>query len=131
MTQDDTQLCPCGSKKSYLACCYQIHEGAPAKSPEQLMRSRYSAFVHGLDAFLLRSWHSSTRPPSLDLSDSPQWMQLQIIASHQQGSRGRVHFRALFRDSSGLGFLEEKSDFIRENGHWFYVAGDTQEGRIA
>lgn len=95
------------------------------------MRARYSAFALKLDGYLLHSWHSSTRPPSLDLNDSPQWVQLQILAAHQQGNRGRVHFRAIFRDAAGLGFLEEKSDFTREADDWFYVTGKTQEGRLA
>lgn len=95
------------------------------------MRSRYTAFVLELTDYLLRSWHSSTRPPTLDLSDSPRWVQLQILDSHQQGSRGKVHFRAIFSDVSGPGFLQEDSEFIREDGHWFYLRGDPREGRLA
>ncbi|AZU48233.1 SecC motif-containing protein [Aeromonas hydrophila] len=29
-------------------CCGSLHRGAAAQTPEQLMRSRYSAFVLGL-----------------------------------------------------------------------------------
>lgn len=126
-----TQSCPCGSKLNYEVCCEPLHQGAPAASPEALMRSRYTAFVLALDTYLLRSWHPSTRPSALDLTDSPQWVQLQILESHQQGSGGRVHFRALFRDAAGLGFLQEISDFIREGGQWYYVAGEPREGRLS
>jgi SEC-C motif-containing protein len=95
------------------------------------MRSRYTAFVLELTDYLLRSWHPSTRPPTLDLTESPRWVQLQILDSHQQGSRGQVHFRAIFSDTSGAGFLQEDSEFIREDGHWFYLRGETHEGRLA
>ena len=33
------------------------------------MRSRFSAFARGDAGYLLRSWHPSTRPTSLDLDD--------------------------------------------------------------
>ncbi len=37
--------CPCGTQKSYEECCGPLHEGSKAKTAEELMRSRYSAFV--------------------------------------------------------------------------------------
>lgn len=44
--------CPCGSARSYSDCCQPLHDNKAiaacsniAKSAEQLMRSRYSAFV--------------------------------------------------------------------------------------
>lgn len=130
MTIPLDQKCPCGSTYAYAECCHPLHAGAPAASPEALMRSRYTAFVLELEDYLLGSWHYSTRPPSLDLRASPAWVQLQILHSHQQGSAGRVHFRALFRDTAGLGFLEEKSEFTQEDKQWFYVSGDPHEGRL-
>jgi len=43
------------------------------------MRSRFAA-VRDADAErLLASWHPSTRPASLDLTDNPTWRGLQII----------------------------------------------------
>ncbi|MCU1417842.1 MAG: hypothetical protein JWP32_2016, partial [Schumannella sp.] len=33
------------------------------------MRSRFSAYALGLDAYVLSSWHPSTRPADLDLDD--------------------------------------------------------------
>lgn len=125
------QHCPCGSKKTYATCCHPLHQGGHAVSPEALMRSRYTAFVLKLTDYLLRSWHPDTRPSLLDLGDSPEWVQLQVLHSHQQGNGGRVHFRALFRDATGLGFLEEKSKFTRVDGQWFYVSGNPREGRLA
>ncbi|MEE0875740.1 MAG: YchJ family metal-binding protein, partial [Fibrobacteraceae bacterium] len=40
------ELCPCGSGKSYAECCEGIIKGARlAASPEELMRSRYTAYA--------------------------------------------------------------------------------------
>ncbi len=39
--------CPCGSGRALDACCGPIIEGAPAPSPEAMMRSRYSAYALG------------------------------------------------------------------------------------
>ncbi|MBW4935354.1 YchJ family protein [Marinobacter sp. F4206] len=126
----DQTTCPCGSGQDYGTCCQPYHLGEPAASPETLMRSRYSAFVLGLTDYLLTSWHTSTRPDTLNLQQSPDWASLQILGSSQKGRAGMVHFRALYRAGSGWGYLEEHSEFVREQDRWFYVAGDTREGPL-
>ena len=54
--------CPCGGGRTYASCCGAWHAGTPAPSAEALMRSRYSAYVFGLEDYLLATWHRSTRP---------------------------------------------------------------------
>lgn len=127
---DISQNCPCGSKHSYRECCQRWHLGSPAPTPEALMRSRYSAFVLGLAEYLRDTWHASTRPADLALDDSPEWLGLQVLASEMLADTGRVHFRAIYRVGSGFGYLEENSDFVREQERWFYVTGDTREGSL-
>ncbi|HET6419966.1 MAG TPA: YchJ family metal-binding protein, partial [Geobacteraceae bacterium] len=40
------EMCPCGSGRTYEDCCGALIKGAsPAGTAEQLMRSRYSAYV--------------------------------------------------------------------------------------
>lgn len=123
-------LCPCSSGVLYENCCQPLHEGAPAPSPERLMRSRYSAFVLKLSDYLLRSWHTSTRPAQLNLDDSPEWKSLQVVQASEQGDVGFVHFRAVYKTADGWGFLEEESDFVREQQHWYYRSGKTREGSL-
>ncbi len=42
----DVKLCPCGAMRDYVRCCGQYIDAAVLpESPEQLMRSRYTAFV--------------------------------------------------------------------------------------
>lgn len=122
------ESCPCGSGLAYPDCCQKAHKGVAPDTPEALMRSRYSAFVLGLADYLLATWHPSTRPGSLSLDDSPEWASLQVLDHSMQGDKGQVHFRAIYRAGAGWGFLEERSDFVREAGRWFYVSGATEEG---
>ncbi len=122
--------CPCGSGLAYQSCCQPLHQGQAAAHPEALMRSRYTAFVLGLSDYLLATWHASTRPSSLDLAHSPQWVSLVVLDSGERGDAGSVHFRAVHRLGQGWGYLEERSEFVREQGRWFYVSGQTKEGEL-
>jgi SEC-C motif-containing protein len=95
---------------------------------EDLMRSRFQAFKDADADWLLYTWHPSTRPESLDLSDNPSWRRLQIVDTVDGGpedTTGIVEFRATYREpGGGVGVQEERSRFVRENGRWFYVDGD-------
>ncbi|MFX8410434.1 YchJ family metal-binding protein, partial [Acinetobacter baumannii] len=48
--------CPCGSRLLLSECCGRLHAGARAPSAETHMRSRYSAYVLGLEDYLLATW---------------------------------------------------------------------------
>lgn len=88
------------------------------------MRSRYTAFVRGEAAYLLRTWHPSTRPARLDLDDSVRYTRLEVLASTGGGlfdKEGTVHFRAHFIDGGQPGVMDEDSRFLREGGAWAYV----------
>ena len=126
----DTRNCPCGSSLSYGECCGRCHRGQPAATPEALMRSRYSGFVLGLEDYLLATWHPDTRPGTLDLSGSPEWTCLRILETGANGNTGRVRFQAIYRTGQGWGFLEEDSDFVQEDGRWYYLRGETSEGEL-
>lgn len=93
------------------------------------MRSRFDAFKRGDREWLLESWHPSTRPDDVDLSDNPRWRGLQIldnVAGGQQDDRGVVEFRATYIADGELGILHERSQFVREDGRWYYVDGETR-----
>ena len=90
------------------------------------MRSRYSAFVRGDIPYLLRTWHSRTRPIALDLTDQPAWERLEIVrtAAGAAGDReGLVEFKAYFRTGNQSSCLHEVSRFLREQEQWFYLDG--------
>jgi SEC-C motif-containing protein len=123
----DPPPCPCGSGRAFAACCDPLHAGAAAPTAERLMRSRFSAFARGDAAYLLASWHPSTRPASLDLDDGTVWRRLQIVDTVAGGvddETGVVEFRASFRTTEGAGLLHERSRFARVDRRWVYVDGD-------
>jgi SEC-C motif-containing protein len=115
--------CPCGRPRSYAACCGRYHAGLTAPDAESLMRSRYSAYVRGLEAFLLATWHVSTRPPALDLAaePAPKWLVLEVRAHAQNGDAATVDFVARFRVGGRGQRLHEVSRFVREDGRWYYL----------
>ena len=123
-----TANCMCGLGSVYSACCGRFHSGheIPADA-ECLMRSRYSAYVLALKDYLLATWHIGTRPPLLDFSDASntKWLGLElkrhtiINATHAQ-----VEFVARYKVCGKSAMrLHEISDFVFEDGRWFYVSG--------
>lgn len=125
MLTDNFTFCPCGSAKTYNECCGRfINNKQLPESAEQLMRSRYSAYILKNEGYLLKSWHESTRPESLDLKDdSTQWKKLKIISS----SDNQVDFAAFFSQDTlnkeKIYALTEVSNFVNDK-HWQYVDGD-------
>ena len=88
------------------------------------MRSRYSAFVLRDPAYLLRTWHPSTRPPALELDPRIRWAGLQIVGRTGGSlleSTGTVEFRATYRDGGKLRSQNENSRFVKQDGQWFYL----------
>lgn len=85
------------------------------------MRSRYSAFAIGNAAYLLETWHPSTRPATMELDADTRWYRLDILATSRGGpldTTGTVEFEAFYRGGS----QRELSSFVRERGRWFYLA---------
>ena len=90
-----------------------------------LMRSRFEAFRDGDATWLLDSWHPSTRPASIDLTNNPRWRGLQIVQTVAGGpddGSGIVEFRATYLlPAGGVGIQHERSRFAREHGRWYYL----------
>jgi|SRR5690554_226404 len=124
MNNPVSKKCPCGGGK-YAKCCEPFHTGAKlARTPEELMRSRYSAYARGLTDYVRASWHPSTLPDGLTLDGNPDWLQLQIMATGTHGNRGYVHFKAYFQVDDDIGVMEEQSHFVREQNRWYYLEGE-------
>lgn len=76
-------------------------------------------------AYLLRTWHPSTRPAALDLAPetSPVWQGLHIICFLANGDNATVEFIATYCAGNEIQRLHEVSRFIREESCWYYVDG--------
>lgn len=124
--RQELTLCPCGRPRAYADCCGPLHAGAPAPDAESLMRSRYSAYVLGLEDYLLATWHASTRPAALDLAAAPRpkWLALEIKAHRTSGDGATVEFVARHKLGGRAQRMHETSRFVREDGRWYYVDGD-------
>jgi SEC-C motif domain protein len=117
--------CVCGLPAPYEECCGRFHRGdAKAPTAERLMRSRFSAFSVGDEAYLLRTWHPSTRPPRIDLDPALRWEWLEILQVAGGGfldTEGTVRFRAHYVERNRPGAIEELSRFVVRDGDWLYL----------
>jgi len=120
-----TFTCPCGAT-DYAACCCRYHGGVAAPDAAALMRSRYSAYVLKLEAYLLATWHPGTRPAALDLAaDNARWLGLEVKKHDAESAdRATVEFVARYKTGGRAHRLHEISRFVREEGRWFYVDGE-------
>lgn len=121
--------CPCNNAISYQACCQGLHDGKlTTSSAEQLMRSRYSAFVVGNIAYLIATLHPDKRQADDETIlqrtiEDTQWLGLKIIRHKSAGNNASVEFVAFYHDEP-IGQLHERSHFIKQDKHWFYVDGE-------
>jgi len=98
------------------------------------MRSRYTAYVLEKYDYLLKTWHSTTRPEKGALGGtSLHWIGLDIVRTEQgkrQNTSGAVEFIASYVHESTGNSLHELSRFVREGKRWLYVDGDCRVSHI-
>lgn len=124
---DYPRLCPCGTGSNYGACCGRLIRGAAeARTAEELMRSRYSAYALGELDYVFRTWHPKTRPADVTAAPGVTFAGLEIsdiVAGGPDDDLGVVEFTARLRGAEGISELHERSRFSRRAGHWMYVDG--------
>ncbi|UAA40296.1 SEC-C domain-containing protein [Paraneptunicella aestuarii] len=137
---DDSSPCPCHSGKAFKSCCkpYLTNESLPSH-PEQLMRSRYTAFALKQFQYIADTHYSKLDPINnaetlqQDFQDI-QWQHLRIISSQKShheslqdsDSEGEVSFIAYYAIQGKLFALSETSHFIKPDGKWLYDADHSQ-----
>lgn len=118
------EICPCG-RAPYQECCGPLLEGRrAAETPEDLMRSRYTAFAKGDRFHLARTWHPRTRPDDVGIDPSTRWLGLTVLSSTEEGDEGTVDFVACYEAAGERGELREHSRFALRGDRWVYVDGD-------
>ena len=91
------------------------------------MRSRYTAYIMQREDYLLATWHASTRPVQLGLTEEAptKWLGLEVKRHKQQDAdHAIVEFVARYKVNGRTHRLHETSRFVRENGQWFYIDGN-------
>jgi SEC-C motif-containing protein len=121
------ESCPCGGGSLADCCGPFISRAQYAASAEQLMRSRYSAYVLGEENYLRETWHKDSRPDETVTDKSLQWLGLEVRQSSQENDAATVEFVARCRVQGRGQRLHEISRFVREDGRWFYVDGNILE----
>jgi SEC-C motif domain protein len=124
-------ICYCGSQKYYEECCFPFISGSlKPKNPEQLMRSRYSAFCIKDIEYLISTHHFSKRQLNeceilAQTIQETQWLGLKVLKTEKDSKKkyfGYVEFVAFYKNGQ-IEQLHENSKFIHENGHWYYLDG--------
>lgn len=119
-------LCPCGSGKDFAACCGRFLDGGQTpETPEELMRSRYSAYVLWRENWIRATWAPETYPAALmEGADKVKWLGLTVKnAALQTPTEGTVEFVARGRTREGAFRMHEISRFEKRDGVWVYVDG--------
>ena len=126
--------CYCGTNKTYQNCCEVFHlNNGKTESAEQLMRSRYSAFVLANGDYLMATHHKSTRPIKekkaiVKWAKSVQWIRLEVLET-SEGTKddieGTVNFSAYFFENGKVDVIHEKSAFVKEDNSWYYLGLST------
>ena len=89
------------------------------------MRSRFAAYAVRDAGYLLRTWHASTRPGTVEFDPDLAWTRLEIAGTTGGGpfhTDGTVEFDAHYRLAGNADVMHENSTFVREAGEWFYVS---------
>lgn len=99
------------------------------------MRSRYTAYALGLDAYILATWHPDTRPVDLNLTDEDltaedltpkpplKWIGLTVERFEQTSeTTATVAFVARYKIHGKAERLREVSQFSLLD-RWYYVTG--------
>jgi SEC-C motif-containing protein len=142
-------LCYCASVAPFSDCCQPLFNGSQqAKTAEQLMRSRFSAFCTANIDYLIASHHPSKRQADdhqnlAATTEHCHWLKLDIIsteAGSAKHNQGKVEFIAYYLDTepsdkehadtnnvpARLAQLHEQSRFIKQEGRWYYLDGIIQ-----
>lgn len=125
-------MCICGNEREFSECCQAIIElKREALCAEELMRSRYSAYVIADGAYLVFSTTKENRYNDdialiEEFSRSVEWLKLHVL----QSSENMVEFKAYYRDRDGIQVLHEKSNFVIEDGVWKYKDGTLYNSKI-
>jgi len=115
--------CYCGSNCDFSSCCQPyINKKAPVQTAEQLMRSRFSAYVLGDAQYIYDTYAKSSQAEQSvegieDWSKSCAWIALKIyplVNSENKPTEQFIEFSAFYITNNVLCELREKSRFILE-----------------
>jgi SEC-C motif domain protein len=126
------EQCPCGTGKTYAACCEPVIKGMrPAASAEELMRSRYAAYVKVETDYIFETTHPKHREGydvagTKEWAESAEWEGLEIVSTKAgvgADTTGEVEFIARYSEKGEPKVHHEVALFKKENAVWFFTDG--------
>jgi len=125
-------ICPCGSNNKYSECCEPIHlKKVEAQTPEQLMRSRYSAYALNKADYIYQTYaKSSQKEQSIEeikaWAEETNWLNLNVKSSseYKNTTHPTVTFEAIYKNNNIFYKMKETSRFIKEIKVWRYIDGN-------
>jgi SEC-C motif-containing protein len=125
--------CICGSDKKYKKCCKELHDGKPAKTALELMRSRYSAFALCKIDYIIDTTHFNNpeftqnrkrwQNDILNFCSYTDFQNCEILESIDGKEESFVTFKATLYQNNLDASFTEKSRFLKVDGKWYYVDG--------
>lgn len=121
--------CYCGSGETLVDCCKKV-QGNGAATPEELMRSRFSAYVESDVDYLLKTTHADGIEPNMRVEldyacATNRWIFLRVVDTPRPSrNEGVVEFVAYCQQGDEIGELHERSKFKKVNDSWVYHSGD-------
>jgi len=135
--------CFCGNQQPFEQCCSLIINGTDiAETPEQLMRSRYSAYATNNAKYIYQTYSLDSKNEQsiqeiTSWAEQTQWLKLTIkhsddiknidMLTDNKMSLPTVEFCALYIQNKTFCQMSEVSRFTLENNQWRYVDGDISE----
>ena len=128
------EICQCGSGRAYEDCCEKVIKGeTPAVTAEQLMRSRYTAYVKVETDYLFETTHPDHRQGydhqgTRIWAENSQWDGLEILGTKGGGAEeveGEVEFIARYREKGLSRQHHELAHFRKDDGKWYFTEGST------
>ncbi len=127
--------CPCGSELNFDNCCDLYLKGAPPKTAEQLMRSRYVAYTLGNIDYIEKTHDPRTinefdRNSTESWSQKSEWLGLEIIncvEGEGDDKSGTVEFKVRYILNGKSETHHELSTFVKHKNKWFFSTSKTPD----
>lgn len=121
-------LCPCGLPSPFDACCgLFLANKAQPQTPEQLMRSRYTAYTLANIDYIKRTMKGTplnqfNALAAKQWAEGVAWIGLKITQSYMESPVvGFVEFTATYIEHNQLKEMHELSEFHLDGATWIYV----------
>ena len=131
-----SRLCPCTSGLVFEKCCAPFLSGQRLPETAQaLMRSRFTAYAEIRVDYLVQTT-AKDKKQEIDVAELRQYcknircISLKIQKTERGGKNdetGTVLFHASLQMNKRRVLHRELSQFVREDGRWVYVSGETND----